>query len=396
MQINIIKPPIWILVMMAGLSLFAETVYTPSLPQIAQSLNVLESIVEHTVTIYLLGFALGILFWGILSDKFGRKVSAICGLSIFILGCLICYLSRSIEVLMFGRLVQSFGGGFGSVLSQAISRDAFEGKDLTRVYFSTSIAMVFFPSIGPICGAFITKNFLWQDCFLFLMLFSLLVMVGIYFKLPETNLNKKKDNLSNFCNIFFRDKKIIALGFLVGTSLGISFSYFGEAPFFFINGLGIDRSTYGNTFAIVSIMAMISGIVSKKMSKNTNIVKMIFYGISITAIFAILFVVLVVVYNFLLFDVKLMAFMSVICRGMILFGQIMSMNAILSIAVVGYKNNIGAASSFFGFYYYLITFVFTFFMGYFHNGSLYTMPVYFMVLSSIIFSVFVFSRKFIK
>ncbi|XVN42425.1 MAG: MFS transporter [Candidatus Rickettsia vulgarisii] len=116
----------WLIVLIVGLPQFSETVYTPSLPDIAHALHTSESMVEYTLTIYLFGFALGTLFWGKISDQFGRKICVISGIIIFILGCLGCYLGNTIEALSISRL----GGSVGSVLGQAISRNAFHAAQL--------------------------------------------------------------------------------------------------------------------------------------------------------------------------------------------------------------------------------------------------------------------------
>ncbi|MGA2654428.1 MAG: MFS transporter, partial [Gammaproteobacteria bacterium] len=76
---TIILPAIWLIVFIVGLPQFSETVYSPALPDIAHDLKVHESLVEYTLTIYLLGIGLGTLFWGKLSDRIGRKPCVIAG-----------------------------------------------------------------------------------------------------------------------------------------------------------------------------------------------------------------------------------------------------------------------------------------------------------------------------
>ncbi len=111
-------PALWLIILIVGLPLLSETVYTPSLPDIAHALSVSDSLAEYTLTIYLFGFALGTLIWGKLSDKWGRKPCLVAGLNIYLIGCLGCYLSDTIFWLMVSRFIQAFGGSVGSVLGK--------------------------------------------------------------------------------------------------------------------------------------------------------------------------------------------------------------------------------------------------------------------------------------
>lgn len=145
---KVLQPAVWLMVLIVGLPQLSETVYTPSLPDIAHALHASESMVEYTLTIYLFGFAIGTLFWGKLSDKLGRKFCVLAGLFVFVIGCLGCYFSSTIEMLMLSRFVQAFGGSIGSVIGQSICRDAFHGPALGRVYASVSSALALFPALG--------------------------------------------------------------------------------------------------------------------------------------------------------------------------------------------------------------------------------------------------------
>ena len=155
----VLLPAIWLIVLIVGLPQLSETVYTPSLPDIAHALQTSDAMVEYTLTIYLFGFAIGTLFWGKISDKLGRKPCVIMGLVIFIMSCIGCYYSSTIEMLMISRLIQAFGASMGSVIGQAICKDAFHGAALGKVYSSTGSALALFPALGPVCGGIIAQHF---------------------------------------------------------------------------------------------------------------------------------------------------------------------------------------------------------------------------------------------
>lgn len=402
------KPSISIICTISGLSLFSETVYSPSITKIAEDLVTSVNKVEQTLTIYLFGFALGIFFWGPLSDKIGRKPCVMKGLVIFIVGCLMCYFSSNIFFLMISRFVQSFGGSIGSVLSQAIIRDSFKGKELTKVYLSNSIAISIFPAIGPTIGSFIAHFFSWKLSFLILALTSFVILILIYLRLPETiqvkeeSSSDRKDRFFScrndirsiflFGKEFFTDRKIIKLGLLIGLSLGISFSYFAEAPFFFIRKLHISQEYYGMTFIFISMFAMLAGVTGKILNKTYSHDRII--KISMVVIFCGVTLFFCSTWMYILHYIastQSMVNLSVFSRSIILFGQILFANVILSMALSEYKRKIGTASSLFGLYYYGVTSCITFIMGCVHNGSMYVMPTYFLIIFMGIFLIY---RKF--
>lgn len=379
-----ILPAIWLIILVVGLPQLSETVYTPSLPDIAHALHVSDSTVEFTLTIYLFGFAVGTLLWGKISDTYGRKPCVIGGTAIFILACIGCYLSPTIQMLMFSRFIQAVGGSSGSVLGQAICRDAFHGPALGKVYSSVSSSLALFPAIGPLVGGVIAEHFGWPSIFIFLMCFAAILMILIHINLPETHHQSKRipTPLLETALSLLRNKKVMGFNLIVATCNGISFSYFAEAAFYFMKGLGLSPSEYGFTFIGIALATMVGGMVSKKLHAFVPSKVIMEYGINVIITSAALFCLILVIHHT---AVPLPAFLIIIatllCQMGIMFGSCMAASNAMALALVDYKHAIGTASSLFGFFYYCLIALFTLGMGALHNGTLLVMPAYFLALS---------------
>ena len=381
---HILLPAIWLVVLIVGLPNLSETVYTPSLPDIAHALRTSEAMVEYTLTIYLFGFALGTLFWGKVSDKLGRKPCVVAGFLVFILGCIGCYFSNSIEMLMLARLVQAFGGSAGSVLAQAICRDAFHGPALGRVYSLIGSAIGLFPALGPLCGGIIAEIFGWRNIFIFLIAFAMIVIFAIGAKLPETHPQgaRRKISMWDIVTQLMLDKKVLAFGLIVAGCNGILFSYFAEGPFYLIKGLGLSPSHYGLSFTVIGASAMLGGIVSKRLHNKHSSKEIMGYGLLIISFVTTIFsCVALINHNLFTLAPAIMIAVTVISQVICIFGTCMASTNALASALVDYRYAIGTASSLFGFFYYCLISLFTFFMGCLHDGTLLPMPLYFLSIS---------------
>lgn len=381
-------PPIWIIVLLVGLPQLSETIYTPSLPDIAKDLHTSASNVEHTLAIFLLGLALGAVFWGTLSDKIGRKPSVLLGIAIFISGCIGCYFARSIEVLFYSRFIQAFGSSIGTVLGQTISRDAFSGPNLGKVFSSIGVALSLFPAIGPTIGGFIAEKTHWSNIFLVLISFGIFLIFIVAYRLPETLDKTKIHNISlpQVIKTLALDKRVILYGIIIGCTNGITFSYFSEGAFFMMDILGMEPSYYGMSFILSAVAAMTGGLLSGRLQNSLGSKKIMALGITLNLVVNSIFTVIVVMnHEFLMLDKQLIIYISLFMRILGMFGSCMIVINGLALSLVDYRYCIGTASSVFGLFYYLIISFFTFLIGLLHNGTLLVMPSYFLALSAIMF-----------
>lgn len=383
-------PALWLIALIVGLPILSETVYAPSLPEIAHSLSVSDSMVEYTLTIYLFAFAVGTLCWGKVSDSWGRKPVLLFGLGIYILGSLGCFLSTSIEGLMMSRFIQAFGGSTGSVLGQAICRDAFQGAALGRVYSSIGSAMAVFPAIGPVIGGVISQNFDWPMIFIFLILSGTIVLGCVMTQLFETHSSPNRQSIPIISVIkqMAMDKKVIGFGLLVAGCNGIGFSYYAEGSFYLIEMLHLSPSFYGCTFIMISIAIMVGGFVSRQLQKNYESLTVLHLGLLSVLGGSILFSVGVMLAQIFGWSDVFLVSLTIGCMMLIMGGNCIITSNALSSALTGYKNCIGTASSLFGFAYYVVVSLFTAGMGMLHTGTLWPMPLYFLAIAVFMMGVF--------
>jgi DHA1 family bicyclomycin/chloramphenicol resistance-like MFS transporter len=383
----ILAPALWLIILIAGLAQLSDA-FTSSLPdEVADDLRVPLVFIEYTLTAYLLGFAIGILFWGKLSDHFGRKPCVLSGLILFIVGCAGCCFAHTIEVMMVSRFAQALGSSVGIVLVQVICRDVFHDKMLSKAYASIETALAIVPSLGAFADSLIVEYYGWRAIFWILIVCAFVVIVLISLRLPETHPPYIGEDTSMLKTAFtlFRNKKVIGYGLIISACLGISFSYYAEGEFYVVHMLGLSSNAYNLSFIVMGLAYMAGSWLSKLLTKRHHSQKIMVNGIMIIVASNVLFCGLLVIHLSIYKFTSSMIVWTVFSSQIgIMFGSGLIVSNVLTLALVDYKKHLGAASSLFGFFYYALISLFTFGMGALHNGTLLPMPLYFLALSLLI------------
>lgn len=261
--------------------------YLPSLPSLVDYFATNVTRVQLTLSVFLVGFAVGQLFYGPLSDRYGRRPVMLAGVAIFTLASIVCMFSTSIEMLIAARLVQAIGACAGPVLGRAVVRDVHGREGAARMLALIGAAMALAPLIGPVVAGYLTVWFGWQSSFLVLTLYGVAILFGILTTLAETNPHRGDVTglgrmLRNY-RAFLRSR--VWLGYVTCNSATFAglFAFISGSSFVFIDVLGLPPHLFGICFA-AAVTGYIAGTVfSARTVMRLGIERMVSIGAAICA-----------------------------------------------------------------------------------------------------------------
>ena len=243
------KPPVILLLSIQLGGIVGINVFAPSMPDIARSLETSQSAVQLTITVFLIGFVVGQLVYGPVSDRLGRLPTLFGGMSLFIAANVACALASTIDWLIVARVFQGFGACCGSVLMRAMVRDLYGRDEAVKVMSYLAIGAGVTAAIAPSVGSLLIV-FGWQTNFWFLAVAAALPMIFAYLWLPETHPreNRRAARVSSILSDYgtlLTSASFLGYGVLVGTVNAQFFVFVVGAPFVFIEVMGIPAEQFG-------------------------------------------------------------------------------------------------------------------------------------------------------
>ncbi|WP_370465593.1 Bcr/CflA family multidrug efflux MFS transporter [Nissabacter sp. SGAir0207] len=233
----------------------AIDMYLPSMPVIAKEFGVSGGSVQMTLSAYVLGFAIGQLFYGPMADSLGRKPVILGGTLVFALAGAACAMAQSVDQLVHMRFLHGLSAAAASVVINALMRDMFTKEEFSRMMSFVMLVMTVAPLLAPMLGGALMVLFTWHAIFWSMagaaLVASLLVLLFIRETLPKER--RQKFNLrttaGNFASLF-RHKRVFSYMLASGFSFAGMFSFLSCGPFVYIELNGVSPQHFGFYFAL--------------------------------------------------------------------------------------------------------------------------------------------------
>jgi len=252
--------PAW-LILMAGLTAMGALsidMYLPSFAFIAKDLGVASNMVQLTLSTFLIGLAAGQMFYGPISDRFGRKPPLYFGICLYLLCSLGCAFVHSIEMLMVLRLFQGLAASAGMVIPRAVVRDKMGAHGAARAFSMLMLVFGLAPILAPFIGGLLLTVSTWRTIFLVLTAFGALCLIGTY-RIMEESLDQQHvvplqlGNVLRQYRDLLRHPQFIAYALCGGLIQAGMFAYIAGGPFVLIELHGIAPQHFGFVFGANAI-----------------------------------------------------------------------------------------------------------------------------------------------
>ncbi|WP_230347443.1 multidrug effflux MFS transporter [Methylobacillus methanolivorans] len=253
---------VYVLAGLTALAPFTIDTYLPAFPLLERDLGATTVEIQHSLTLYLLPYALMTLFHGAISDAVGRITTIRWGLAVFVLASIGCMLAPNVETLWAMRVLQGLSAGAGNVVARAMVRDLFQGVEAQRVMATVQMLFGIAPAIAPIIGGWLL-GIHWQAIFGFLALYALIIGWAASRYLPETMPIEKRTPLSlgNVCRNYqaiFGHREFSLLVTAIGANFSAFFLYVLASPVFLIQHLGLSSQQFAWMF-MPTVAGMVLG-----------------------------------------------------------------------------------------------------------------------------------------
>ncbi|MVO90545.1 Bcr/CflA family efflux MFS transporter [Streptomyces sp. p1417] len=317
----------------------------PLLPQLAKDLHTNDSLAQASMSVCMLGLALGQLVTGPLSDRFGRRRPLLWGIALFTLFSLLCAVAPTIEILLLTRFLQGVTGSAGVVIALAAARDIASGVELARLLSLLGLVGALAPIAAPVAGGQLAAVMDWRGLFVVLAGVGAVLLAVAGTLLPET-LPAGARHAGGFTETgrgfgkVLRDRLFVCY-LLVATCTGTAFfTYLASISFVLQDGFHLSPQAFSAVFAANAVVAVLGSLVNRGVVRRAGPARMYVVGTTATAAAALGLLATVVA------DLGLAAVLVVLAVMLFCYGVISPNSSTLALG--GHGERAGTAAALLG------------------------------------------------
>jgi MFS transporter, DHA1 family, multidrug resistance protein len=247
-------PPLWLLGLFILCGTLGMHIFVPALPETARDLHTTAAAIELTISLYILGLAVGQLVYGPLSDRFGRRPALLLGLSLFTIASIAGLFAPNAHTLIAARFFQGLGGCAGLLLARAIIRDTSRANEAARRLALVNVLVTAGPAIAPLIGAGLASFWGWRTILMGLTALGVANFALAWRVLPETRPEALFVSASKYARDYvglLRSPQF--LGYALGGACATTalYAFIACAPFIFVNTLHAPSASVGPYLAFL-------------------------------------------------------------------------------------------------------------------------------------------------
>ncbi len=275
------------------------------------------------MTSYFFGIAIGQLLYGPFIDKYGRKKPLLYALVLYMVASIGCSLAYSIDAMVVLRFFQALGGSAGMVCATAIITDIYEPGKRASAFSMIMMVMGIAPIIAPIAGIYFIEHFTWHAIFYFMAVFSIFLIILIFFTLPETAkyMHNEKLKVKRVFSDYFKvfKNRVFFHYTMVGSISGaMVFSYVASASFIFLTYYGVSKTTFSILFGLNAVGMIIGNYINGLITRRFSYIKILRLASAVLIFQTAIFTLLILINPKIAYQwVVLGIFLSQVITGMI-------------------------------------------------------------------------------
>lgn len=258
---------------LVALGPFTIDLYLPAFPLLAADLNTSETAVQLTLTGTILGFALGQLLIGPLSDAIGRRIPLLITVGIHIAASLACAFAPTIEILAASRFLQGLGAAGSGVVAMAMVRDLYSGRPMVTMLSRMALVSGLAPIVAPLLGSQLLLITNWRGIFGFLVGYGVAMFIVTVIVLRETRpvsvrIAEGPVRVRSRYGSVLRDRRFIGVVLIGGFNFSALMAYLSSSTFLFQDVYGFSQQGYGVLFAVNSIAVLLGTQTTGRLSRT--------------------------------------------------------------------------------------------------------------------------------